>query len=207
MTLPRSLRLTAQSTDLPTIQLNYSHLTDRKSDMTIHSTSITAAQPIVSVKDGKVFADSRDVAEFFGKRHDHVLRDIRSMDLSPDLGASLFLPTALLDKYGREMPAFDMTRDGFTLLAMGFTGKKALQFKLQYIEAFNRMEAKFKTAQPVPADNHGLLMELVSQQAETNRLLRALVEGNQSVTSAVQAVQQALPKPKDERMLSAKEAQ
>lgn len=81
-----------------------------------------------------------------------------------------------------------MTRDGFTLLAMGFTGKKALQFKLQYIEAFNRMEAKFKTAQPVSTDNHGLLMELVSQQTETNRLLRALVEGNQSVTSAVQAV-------------------
>ncbi|MFQ0813891.1 hypothetical protein AVM02_19045 [Brucella anthropi] len=68
------------------------------------------------------------------------------------------------------------------------------------------MEAKFKTAQPVPADNHSLLMELVSQQTETNRLLRALVEGNQSVTSAVQAVQQALPKPKDERMLSAREA-
>ncbi|WP_421505400.1 Rha family transcriptional regulator [Brucella pseudogrignonensis] len=178
--------------------------------MTIHSTSLTAAQPIVSVKDGKVFANSRDVAEFFGKEHKNVLRDIANL-LCEAPGIELnFEPIELEVKVGfgfRKVRGYDMTRDGFTLLAMGFTGKKALQFKLQYIEAFNRMEAKFKTAQPVPADNHGLLMELVSQQTETNRLLRALVEGNQSVTSAVQAVQQALPKPKDERMLSAREAQ
>ncbi|WP_180881883.1 MULTISPECIES: Rha family transcriptional regulator [unclassified Brucella] len=103
--------------------------------MTIHSSSITAAQPIVSVKDGKVFANSRDVAEFFGKRHDNVLRDIRNLDMPSDLRVSMFRPTVLHDKYGRELDAFDMTRDGFTFLAMGFTGKKALQFKLQYIEA------------------------------------------------------------------------
>ncbi|WP_176056077.1 Rha family transcriptional regulator [Brucella intermedia] len=140
--------------------------------MTIHSSSLTAAQPIVSVKDGKVFANSRDVAEFFGKRHDNVLRDIRNLDMPSDLRASMFRPTVLHDKYGRELDAYDMTRDGFTLLGMVFTGKKTIQFKLQYIEAFNRMEAKFKTAQPAPADNHGLLMKLVSQQTETNRLLR-----------------------------------
>lgn len=176
--------------------------------MTIHSSSITAAQPIVSVKDGKVFANSKDVADYFGKRHDNVLRDVDTLIGTASSTALSFeeCPYRVSDG-GRYYRAFNMTRDGFTLLAMGFTGKKALQFKLQYIEAFNRMEAKFKTAQPVPADNHGLLMERVSQQTETNRLLRALVEGNQSVTSAVQAVQQALPKPKDERMLSAREAQ
>lgn len=178
--------------------------------MTIHSSSITAAQPIVSVKDGKVFANSRDVAEFFGKQHKHVLDAIDAIKEEAPTIEPIFRPIETNVKVGfgfRKVRAYDMTRDGFTLLAMGFTGKKALQFKLQYIEAFNRMEAKFKTALPVSTDNHGLLMELVSQQTETNRLLRALVEGNQSVTSAVQAVRQALPKPKDERMLSAREAQ
>lgn len=170
--------------------------------------SLTIATPIVSIRNGTVFANSRDVAEFFGKEHRVVLKAIDSTIDALAGGVHHFVHTPIINEQnGVAYRTFNMTRDGFTLLAMGFTGKKALQFKLQYIEAFNRMEAKFKTAQPVPADNHGLLMKLVSQQTETNRLLRALVEGNQSVTSAVQAVQQALPKPKDGRMLSAREAQ
>lgn len=84
----------------------------------------------MTIKDGKVFANSRDVAEFFGKEHFNVLRDIRNLEMPSDLKASFFQPVRLPDKYGREMNAFDMTRDGFTLLAMGFTGKRALEFKL-----------------------------------------------------------------------------
>lgn len=108
-----------------------------------------------------MFANSRDVAEFFGKEHKNVLRDIAILLCDAPACALNFEPTSTtvdMPRGGaRTARAFDMTHDGFTLLAMGFTGKKALQFKLQYIEAFNRMEAKFKTVQPVPADNHGLL--------------------------------------------------
>lgn len=115
------------------------------------NTSMTLA-PIVSLKDGKVFANSRDVAEYFGKRHDHVLRDIDALievepACAPNFGEA---STAVKMPNGgtRKVRGFDMTRDGFTLLAMGFTGREALQFKLAYIEAFNEMEAKLKASSP-----------------------------------------------------------
>lgn len=57
----------------------------------------------------------------------------------------MFFETTLPDKYGREQPAYLMNRDGFSLLAMGFTGKKALQFKLKFIDAFNKMEEQLKS--------------------------------------------------------------
>jgi Rha family phage regulatory protein len=92
-------------------------------------------------RDGVALVNSRDVAAVFGKRHDHILRDIDALDISPELGRSWFRPTQALDSYGREQPACDLTRDGFSLLVMGFTGAKALRFKVRYIEAFNAMEA------------------------------------------------------------------
>ena len=113
-----------------------------------------ALAPIVANKEGQIVANSRDVAGFFGKRHDNVLADIRELTaaLSPENSGVSFIATTFRQKTGfgfRDMPAFDMTRDGFTLLAMGFTGAKALQFKLRYIEAFNAMEAQLKAAAPV----------------------------------------------------------
>lgn len=104
-------------------------------------------QPVVFVREGEAFANSRDVAEYFGKRHDHVLRDIdnllRSLG-SPNLG-NLFVERSDYHEHARKhVRAFDLTRDGFVLLAMGFSGAKALQFKLKYIEAFNAMEAELR---------------------------------------------------------------
>lgn len=73
-------------------------------------------------------ATSKDVADFFGKRHDHVVRDI---DVLVGLGVPNFGETSYVHPQNRQTyRQFEMTRDGFTLLAMGFTGKKALQFKL-----------------------------------------------------------------------------
>jgi len=109
----------------------------------------TAIVPLVTVKDGKVFANSRDVAEHFGKRHADVLRDIDVLiGMSPEAERNFALCSYKAFEEGRSYRAFDMTRDGFTLLAMGFTGAKALQFKLAYIAAFNEMEAKLKTSTP-----------------------------------------------------------
>lgn len=102
---------------------------------------IVSQSPIVHVRDGAVFASSQDVAQFFGKEHKAVLRSIRSLLVKrPELGRCNFVPTEWVDEQGKANPAFDMDRDGFTLIAMGFTGDKALEFKLRYIEQFNAME-------------------------------------------------------------------
>ena len=100
---------------------------------------------LVKIFDGRVVADSRDVALTFDKQHQHVLRSIDKLvkaapELRSNFGPQLFEASAgqgAVRRYRR----FDIDRDGFALLAMGFTGPKALQWKLRYIEAFNRMEA------------------------------------------------------------------
>lgn len=106
---------------------------------------------IVTEKDGGIYADSRDVATFFEKRHDHVIRDIRNLIAKePDLALSKFGEFKINDLTGESTSHFEMTRDGFTLLAMGFTGAKALKWKLRYIEAFNVMEAELRARDAAP---------------------------------------------------------
>lgn len=86
-------------------------------------TIITA--PIVTLKGNQAFANSKDVAAFFGKRHDNVLRDISDLiATAPSIALSFeAIDVPVKVGFGTRMdPAFDMTKDGFTLLAMGFTG-------------------------------------------------------------------------------------
>jgi Rha family phage regulatory protein len=105
-----------------------------------------------------VFADAKDiarvdslfVAEFFEKEHFHVLRDIAKITdtksgLSEEFTASNFEPSTYKDKTGRKLPCYCMTRDGFTMLVMGYTGAKAMRFKELYIRRFNEMESFIKT--------------------------------------------------------------
>lgn len=99
---------------------------------------------LVLVENNQVVASSRVVAENFEKRHDNVIRDIENLKISLLNFEEYFHKTTYINDRGREYPEYLMTRDGFTLLAMGFTGSKAIQFKLQYIEAFNKMEEELK---------------------------------------------------------------
>lgn len=98
-------------------------------------------------RNDQVLANSLLVAEKFGKEHKHVLDAIRELiqgcaETSAD---PMFVETIYVNEQNRqEYPMFVMNRDGFTLLAMGFTGKKALKFKLDYIAAFNAMERSLK---------------------------------------------------------------
>lgn len=93
----------------------------------------------------EVLTDSINVAEHFGKRHDHVLRDIDRLvgqvgGLPKFGGTPLFQEVSNIDgQNGQRYRKFLMTRDGFSLLVMGFTGRKALAWKLRYIEAFDAM--------------------------------------------------------------------
>lgn len=88
---------------------------------------------------------SQNIAEVFGKRHDNVLRAIDNLvkDLPSEWGVLNFEEGVEADQQnGQEYRYFNITRDGFVMLVMGFTGKKATEFKLAYIEAFNAMEKK-----------------------------------------------------------------
>jgi Rha family phage regulatory protein len=103
------------------------------------------SQPILREVGGRILADSRDVAAFFGREHKNVLAAIRDMiGKEPSLGELNFQPFKTKDLTGESTSHFEMDRDGFTLLAMGFTGAKALKWKLRYIEAFNAMESELR---------------------------------------------------------------
>ena len=114
---------------------------------------------------GTPVTNSLLVAQKFGKEHKHVIEAIRSLsaDLSADL--KMFYETTYIDSFNREQPVFVMNKDGFTLLVMGFKGKKALQFKLEYIKAFNQMEEVIKTGFIAPKTIKEAL-QLALQQAE-----------------------------------------
>lgn len=110
-------------------------------------------QPVVSIKDDRAICDSRDVAAFFEKRHDNVMRDIRDLVAKePKLALLNFEAFKTKDLTGESTSHYEMDRDGFTLLAMGFTGAKALKWKLRYIEAFNAMEAELRARPRVMID-------------------------------------------------------
>lgn len=95
---------------------------------------------LVKVMKKQAVCTSRDVAEHFKKKHKNVLRDVDAILKDMPKSEPIFFETKLPDEYGRKQRAYLMNRDGFTLLAMGFTGKRALEWKLKYIAAFNAME-------------------------------------------------------------------
>lgn len=105
-----------------------------------------------------IFADMHDtarvdslfVANFFEKQHKHVLRDIAKITqptsgLSEEFIKNNFKEDKYKDVTGRKLPCYQMTRDGFTMLVMGYTGTKAMRFKELYIKRFNEMEEFIKT--------------------------------------------------------------
>lgn len=100
---------------------------------------------ILSMQNGEPVVSSRQIAESFEKRHDHVMRDIEDImrGLPKNGDTPMFYKTEYIhEQNGQSYPMYLMNRDGFTLLAMGFTGKAALEWKLKYIAAFNEMEKK-----------------------------------------------------------------
>lgn len=97
---------------------------------------------------------SKKIAEVFEKEHKHVLRDIDNLKDVSNFGL-MFFETTEPDSYSRPQRVYQMNRDGFSLLAMGFTGQKALEWKVKYIEAFNSMEQQLNTPEIQMA--HGLL--------------------------------------------------
>ena len=104
----------------------------------------------IIIENNRPVVSSRKVAEIFEKRHDHIIRDIRSLEIPDEIRLSNFGESSYINSQNKEQPEYLMTRDGFTLLAMGFTGSKAMQWKIKYIEAFNKMEAELSTSFAIP---------------------------------------------------------
>lgn len=116
---------------------------------------------LVTMVNGIPTANSKDVAEYFEKQHKHVLDSIRNLIAENSAVKSMMFENTY-EQRGKEYIQYDLTRDGFSLLVMGFTGSKALEWKLKYIEAFNKMELALK------------------EQDKKSQLLLAIYDGGQS---------------------------
>lgn len=114
--------------------------------------------------------DSLFVAELFEKNHKEVLRDIRKITdplsgLSEEFRQRNFAPSSYRNQQNKKQPCYYLTRDGFTMLVMGYTGQKAMQFKELYIKRFNEMESMIRSLVmarqefPLLTDNIKLLHE------------------------------------------------
>lgn len=112
---------------------------------------------VTLTQDNTVITTSKTVADYFGKNHKHVMRDIETLlSYVEDVGELNIRATSYTSLQNKVLPCYEMDRDAFTLLAMGFTGSKAMKFKMEYIRQFNQMEALLKQV-------HGLnLQEKVS---------------------------------------------
>ncbi|WP_431429233.1 Rha family transcriptional regulator [Escherichia coli] len=136
----------------------------QSTEAAIMATIPTLTQPEIAIVDGQAVTSSLAVANFFSKRHDDVLKKIRTLECSASFTARNFSVSDYTDCTGRKLPCYQITRDGFAFLAMGFTGKRAAQFKEAYINAFNQMEKQLSKP-AVPSDvahNASVLYSYVS---------------------------------------------
>lgn len=95
----------------------------------------------------RIVTTSRHIATVFGKRHDNIIRDIKALIIEQDCGEFALLnfeETTYLDEWGRKQPMYQMTKNGFLLLVMGYRTKKAMKFKVEFIKAFDLMRDKLK---------------------------------------------------------------
>lgn len=99
---------------------------------------------ITRSNDGELVVTSRQVAEDFRKQHQHVTQAIENLISENSLLKSMMMESEYTTERGRKYKEYLLTRDGFSLLVMGFTGSRALEWKLKYIEAFNKMEQAIK---------------------------------------------------------------
>lgn len=95
---------------------------------------------VINNNGGELTVSSVQVAKDFGKEHKNVIQAIENIKAENSAVTSMFIESAYQAGTGKSYKSYEITRDGFSLLVMGFTGKKALDWKLKYIEAFNTME-------------------------------------------------------------------
>jgi Rha family phage regulatory protein len=150
------------------------------------------ATPSISIVNNHAVTASKAVADYFHKRHDHILQSIKNLLAEcGDWGAPNFREV-FRDVDGgqgavRKMPMYEITRDGFVLLAMGFTGKKALAWKIAYITAFNGMEAELAKSNSSQATIKQTLTPAMQQhiQERVNELVSLKVGHYQTIYRSI----------------------
>lgn len=129
-----------------------------------------SASELVQIQNNNVVVSSRQIAEHFEKEHKNVVRDIEVLKKDLLKIELIFFETDYTDTYGRTQKQYLMTRDGFTFLAMRFTGSKALQWQIKYIAAFNKMEKQLKEQAQQPTfeipQTFAAALQLAANQAQ-----------------------------------------
>ena len=113
------------------------------------------------------------VAKEFGKAHAKVMRDIENLNCSDEFRLANFGDSSFKNEQGREFPMVTMTKDGFSFLVMGYTGKKAARFKEAYINAFNKMESEIRSSIK-PKSQLEILQMSINQLVEQERRLSSV---------------------------------
>lgn len=140
--------------------------------------------------DGELVVTSRQVAEDFGKEHKNIIRDIENLikEDSSILSHGLFIESDYINSNNRKFKEYLLTRDGFSLLVMGFTGSKALQWKLKYIEAFNKMEQAIKNPFPQMQnlDLANQMMNIAQGTYQMGQVVQGLLQSIGTIQTYVQ---------------------
>ena len=129
---------------------------------------------LVSINNNQVVVSSRQVADNFGKQHKDVLESIRGI-LAAENSATKFFYESTFTNRGKQYPEYLMNRDGFSLLVMGFTGEKALEWKVKYINAFNAMEQELRNKElekPKQANERDKAMLLNAQSRQATLFMK-----------------------------------
>ena len=123
---------------------------------------------VIKKIDGELVVTSRQIAEDFDKRHADVIEKIEELIKTENSVMTMFIETSYKAGTGKSYKEYLITRDGFSLLVMGFTGLKALQWKLKYIEAFNKMEQALKEPQKqlTPIEMMELQFKILKEQGQ-----------------------------------------
>ena len=137
----------------------------------------------------QVVTTSLKVAEVFEKEHKHVLDAVRKLFTAENSAVKqMFQESTYLNERNQSQPMFVMNRDGFTLLAMSFNGKKALEFKIAYIDAFNAMEAELKSQQTKQLSAAESLLQSVQLLVAHERQLAILEHNQKNMQGAISSL-------------------
>lgn len=126
---------------------------------------------LVTIQNGKAVTSSLQIAQVFDRQHAHVLRSIRELDCSPQFTASnfgcSFYISELRGGVQKKHPMYYLTKDGFTFLVMGFTGKLAAKFKEEYINAFNEMEQYIQKQSKAPTQSTSTVHQTTEKELKS----------------------------------------
>jgi Rha family phage regulatory protein len=132
---------------------------------------------LVKAKNGMVFTNSMDVFRETGKTHAHVVREIEKLKghltIQKRQVKQYFIESSYINSRNREYKTYDMTRDGFILLAVGYNKEKFFAFKLKFIDAFNAMESELKkihVSREIGKETRKVLTDIVKDSGENERM-------------------------------------